>query len=596
MNPRLVVVLLLASVMLHFPSYPADFSFDDQQFVLENTAIRSIPDALAAFGSPFPPEDSGRGLYRPLTAISYALDHQLYVMDAWGFHLTNTLLYALLVLLVARLAFRYSGSIELALVAGLLFSLHPVHTEVVDSVSGRSELLALLFSVASLLCFLTAVSRPTEDRVAWSPRPHAGTTRVLAASVVFYAMACMSKETGVVLPGILAVHVLALGAGANRSDSLARWRRGALLLTPFVVVLASYLALRLAAIGHFAPSEPFLQGVTPIERLLTAGAVYAGYLRLLVLPDVLQVDFYYQSAVGVQRTVSPANVFGVVAIAATIAAGFALLRRAIVSAARDDDSVMGQDVRVLACTLAIFGVFLLPVSHVFDIGALMAERFLFAPSLGFVIGICVAVAMAARRFAPSHLFPRRVAVAALAAICLLAGWRSFERAGEWRSNLRLWESAAAHAEGDARVHSNLGQALLQRKDLARAEVELMRALALDPHYRDALENLAGVYWKTERLAEAAQAYRRVLELDPDDPMIWNDLGVLEVRRGRPAIAVQHFERALRANPGFGLARRNLEQTGQLLREAEAQRVGPPQHARAGRVGAARGRFEASADR
>jgi tetratricopeptide (TPR) repeat protein len=567
LNPRLAVILLLASVLVHFPSHPADFSFDDKDFVQQNASIRSLAEALSSFATPFPPEDARRGLYRPITAISYALDYQLFAMDAWGFHLSNTLLYAAIVLLVARLAFRYSGSVPFALAVGLIFSLHPVHSEAVDSVSGRSELLALLFSLASLLCFLNLVKPDTKPGGEDRPDPR----RALVTSAGFYALACLSKETGVVLPAILSVQFLIFAPRTGATEYGSFWKQGAAWLAPFAFVLLGYFVLRTNAIGHFSASDPILVDVSIAGRILTAGAVFSEYLGLLVFPQILQVDFYYQGAVGIQREFNSTSLVGLLEIALLLAGWSVILwrlsRRSWEGAEEDL-----RDLRIIAVAASVFFVFLLPVSHVFDIGALMAERFLFAPSLGFVLALCAGFSIALRRLSLGADLSRSLATITLIAICLLAGLRSYERAGEWRSDVRLWESAARHIDDDERVHGNLGQAYLKSERFERAEEELKRALALHPEYRDALGNLALLYWETGRFESASHTYHRILALNPEDPMTWNNLGVIEARRKRHARAIEHFEQALRFNPNFALARRNLAHSREMARE-EAERDG-----------------------
>ena len=59
-------------------------------------------------------------------------------------------------------------------------------------------------------------------------------------------------------------------------------------------------SLRMAIVGHFGPSEPVLAGVDLWGRLHTIGAVGLEYFRLLLWPNVLQLDFYYQEVIGIQ--------------------------------------------------------------------------------------------------------------------------------------------------------------------------------------------------------------------------------------------------------------------------------------------------------
>jgi hypothetical protein len=167
----LSVALLCTAI--HWPGDGAQFTYDDREFIERNASIRSPGAALGVFFAPFPPEQPERGLYRPLTNLSYAADYALWENRAQGFHLDNLFVHAGIVLLVYALALAYRPSPLFAGCVALAFALHPVHADAVDSVAGRSELLCLFFALGSLLCFLRALraeAAPDDGarrRIAW---------------------------------------------------------------------------------------------------------------------------------------------------------------------------------------------------------------------------------------------------------------------------------------------------------------------------------------------------------------------------------------------------------------------------------------------
>jgi tetratricopeptide (TPR) repeat protein len=546
----LAALLLAACVLLaHWPGERAEFAFDDRDFIEANQSVRSIEGALAALLAPFPPDQPERGLYRPLTSLSYALDFRIGGGDARAFHRSNVLLYLALVALVYRLALAYGRGSGFALALALLFAAHPVHCDAVDAIAGRSELLALLFSLAALLAFLRARREPRAGaRGAW-----------VALSAAAYALACGSKETGAMLGPVLAVHALALTPAPG-----LRSRRSALLaLAPHAAVLALYLALRFAALGRFSPSDPLLRGL-PIEiRLHNVGSVFLEYLRLLVFPRLLQVDFYYQQAIGIAQGPSARSLAGLALSAAAILAFAALLRGALREAGRE----AAPSPRALAaCALAIFLGFLFPVSHAVEIGALLAERFLLAPSLGFLLLVVLAGAALLERAIAA---PQARRVAAIVLVGVLAGLgelRSAARAAQWRDPVALWASAEQALPQSRAILANLAAAQIARGELDAAAATLERSLALDPGQLETLGSLGNLRMEQGRFEEARTSYERVLSARPDDFVTWSNLGVLETRRGRPADALGYFRRALAINPNYAEARRNLEATERALAE------------------------------
>ncbi len=376
MSGAAAALLLTVSVLVHWPFGIAEFVLDDHDFVVLNASIRSFSGAWDTLLEPFPPDQPERGLYRPVTSLSYAIDYAFSGEDARGYHRTNVALYLVVVLLVYRLALTYLATPSFAVAVALVFSLHPVHTGAVDAIAGRSELLALLFGLTSILLFLRAV------RSAGSP------LWALGGSLLAYALAGLSKETGVVLPGVLAFHVLLFHPPRAKGDQ-ARRDRALRFLAPFAFVLAAYLALRLSVLGRFSPELMALDGEPLVVRLLTMGSVFFENLRLLVYPSVLHVDYYYHDTIGIVSEPSARAILGLAAAALCLA----LLAAALVRHLRGAPEEAQGDARTRAVailSLATFAIFLFPVSHVFNINAILAERFLLAPSLGFILLVVLA--------------------------------------------------------------------------------------------------------------------------------------------------------------------------------------------------------------
>jgi len=547
-------LLLTASVLVHWPFGVAEFVLDDHDFVVLNASIRSLSGAWGALLEPFPPDQPERGLYRPVTSLSYAIDHAFSGEDARGYHRTNVALYLVVVLLVYRLALTYLASPSFAVAVALVFSLHPVHTEAVDAIAGRSELLALMFGLASILLFLRAV-RSTGSPI-WA----------LGGSLLAYALAGLSKEAGVVLPGILAFHVLLFHPPRAKGDQ-ARRDRALRFLAPFAVILAAYLALRFSVLGRFSPELTALADQPLVVRLLTMGTVFVENLRLLVYPSVLQVDYYYHDTIGIVSKPSAQAILGLAAAALCLA----LLAAALVRHLRGAPEEAQGDARIRAVAIlsvATFTIFLFPVSHVLNIDAILAERFLLAPSLGFILLVVLAARQLLRRGVPDLRQRRLVCVLILGAFAALGGWRSAVRAAEWRDSVLLWKVTARAIPENSSVHSDLGGAYIQRGEYTLAQAALERALELDPQNVLAISNLGTVQLQLGDNEGAAATYRRILEKHPGDFISWNNLGIAEARRSRHTMALQLYERAIQINPNFVPVYNNLRASQQAIANAQ----------------------------
>ena len=172
-----------------------------------------------------------------------------------GSHLAfvANLVFGGLILLVYALASAMFGAASAtAPIAALLFAVHPVHTEAVDTISGRSELLALGLSLASLLVFLRATPAGSPQR-----------RKAAAASAVLYALGCGAKETAVLLPAVLVLHLLARDGAPRGAIAFARDAFDRVSL--HVGVACLYLALRLHVLGALGPANPVLRCTAPYQ-------------------------------------------------------------------------------------------------------------------------------------------------------------------------------------------------------------------------------------------------------------------------------------------------------------------------------------------
>jgi protein O-mannosyl-transferase len=425
------LAVALVAALTYANALANQFSLDDQWIVLENPLVHSLSGLWRAFGAPYWPNGLV-GQYRPLVIASFALDWAVGHGGGWAFHLVNVGWHVAATLLVLRLARHVLPEVG-AVAAAMLFAVHPVHVEAVSSVVGRSELMAAVFVLAAVLAH------------------RAGQRRAIA----WYALALLSKESGIVFLGLAVVHDLLL------TDD-KRSRRT--LYLGYVAVIAAYACL-LAWVFRGGktvevPSVVWI-GATPIERYLTMLRVVPEYVRLMVWPWNLAIDYTPQTLVLV-KTVTPMVILGVAILLATAGLIAFTWRRA----------------PVVAAGILWFAVAMSPVSNVFfAAGIVLAERTFYLPSVGGVLVIGWVVAEVARR-AWSRETARAALVGGLAGIVLLFGLRSWVRTPTWHDNKSLalaWVSTQPEAY---RSHDYASMVLSRVNDWAGSAREAAQARAL----------------------------------------------------------------------------------------------------------------------
>src|SRR3972149_5394530 len=220
-----VVVLLAIGLYAHTVGF--GWVYDDEIEVVANVYIRSLASIPEMFTTT---AWAGAGvetyLYRPLPLVTYAVNHALFGLAPWSYHLVNVLLHALASVFVFRLARSWRLSMTAAGIAAVLFAVHPLHVEVVASVFGRKDLLAAGLTLGMMLSHRSAVAR-------------GGAWRVVLP-ILAYGGALLSKEVGAVgVALVLAQDWLAPAERDGRSP--ARDRRLLGLYLAYVLVLLAYL-------------------------------------------------------------------------------------------------------------------------------------------------------------------------------------------------------------------------------------------------------------------------------------------------------------------------------------------------------------------
>lgn len=245
-RPLLIVaalgLLLLPFVVLH-DYRGAGFVADDLHF--STADINLSPGRLLGteWGHAVVPGTVG---YRPLVLLSYAVDQRLSGRDPGGYRLTNYLAHSAVSVMLAALAWSFSGLPAVGLLAGLLFAVHPIHHENVLWISGRTHVLAALFVLMALWWVQTAGTRPR-------------LRQNLVGSALF-ALAIGSYEPTLVLP----VALLAVACWNVSGHDRGRAAAGIRVVLPYVVVLAAYLLFRWV---HLATPASDLNAFT-VERII----------------------------------------------------------------------------------------------------------------------------------------------------------------------------------------------------------------------------------------------------------------------------------------------------------------------------------------
>ncbi len=492
---RAFILCLVLVAVCYANSIPNAFILDDILIVGANERIRHIDPVHFLFQS-YWGDLNHAGIYRPLTIFTFSLEYPIWKVWASGFRITNLILHAVNGWLVFLLARGILGSPGAALAAAVVYVIHPVQTEAVVSIVGRSELLAAGLFFAAWLAF--------RKRRTW-----------LAA--LAYFLAALAKESAIAFPAV-AMLEMALSDGGIRKivDS---WRR-------FVVLAATgvaYLSLRFHVLGGLGipASGQYLNGtLTWLQRAMTSGRVFLQYVRLLFAPSRIASDYDFNS-VPVAGIRDWDAWIGLALVASVLALALFVARKR----------------PAISLGILFFFIALLPVSNwIMPIALLMAERFLYTPIFGFALLAGLTWAGIHDRGARRLIAGGFIAVAAL--LCISHNY-------VWQDTLTFHENAVRVVPNNARARLGYGFALLRVDKVPEAKEQFEAGLRILPDSAPLLAGLASTMMRLDGNCDRVRPLvAQALTVDSGQ---WHSLWVLGdcfMMEGKPEEAEKSYQLAI----------------------------------------------------
>jgi Flp pilus assembly protein TadD len=467
----------------------AFLNFDDDLYVTENAHVRAglTWDTVRwAFSS------AETGHYHPLTWLSHALDVEWFGLEAGAHHRTGLLLHgvgtALCFLAWRRLGIRF----EVAALAGALFAVHPLRLESVAWVATRKDVLSGVVFFLALLAWASWLER----RQPWR----------LALTTALFAVALLAKPTVLPLPLLLLV--------LDRWP-LARTERLAtrvLEKAPLFVVAAVFAVVAVVS-QRGAGTMPSVDAISVGDRFANASVALVTNVGRLLWP--VEVSLFHPLR-PLPVGLGVACALGLVAVTGW--------------AARARSSV--------AMAWWWFLLLLLPVSGLVQIGGqLVADRWLYLPLSGVVVGLASAVS-----------WPRLGLLASGAGLVVACVGLTRHHLPHYASSEAAFRHALEVEPDNFLAHTNLGFALEARGAEQEAQRHFEEAVRLNPTWPTAQNNLGNALARRGRLAEAEAAFRKAVERQPDLALARTNLALALSLQGRAAEAVPHAVEGARLRP------------------------------------------------
>jgi len=552
------LLLAVIAFVLYLNTLGHDYTHDDFSVIKENTVVTQGPGAIPTILSStyrYGYQGMNDGTYRPLSLIMFAIEWS-FAPDSPGLgHFINVLLYALTAWLLFSLLVKLMKNYNMIIpfITTLLFIVHPLHSEVVASIKSRDEIMCFL------LCLLVL-------RYVFIYMEEKKTSQLVIAALCFF-LALLSKETAITMLAIIPLTIFFF-SGNDLSKSL---KTTAAFLIPAVI----FLAIRAKIIGGgdgnaIAMADNVIAGAPNIVvRMSTAFHVLGQYIKLLIFPVPMLSDY----SLNVIPLVKFSDLFSIGGLLFHVGIGIYAIKKFM------SKDIVAYAILFYLVTLALFS------NVIILIGATMAERFIYFPSLGY----CLAIAVLLGRLTKTDMkegfsdaaimFKANIKLFAIVGTAGLAySFMTVDRNADWKNNYTLYSKDVVTGKESYRMHYYYGRTLI--KDIAPAEAdtnkrkllfdegiaEMKEAIRILPTYSDAHSQLGVAYTRINRFDKAIESYEAGIKLNPNDAIGINNMASVFFSQGRMGDAINAYNNVIRLNPRYVDAYVNLGSCYGTLKE------------------------------
>ncbi len=509
-------IVFTCAVLVYLSSLPNQFAFDDEIIIAKNPLIYSLDNIGEIFVLDYwkglNESTNESGIYRPLTLVSYALNHACHELNPFGYHLVNVVLHAINSLIVFFLSLNFFSAKQrtAAFLTGVFFALHPIHTEAVANVVGRAELLYTFFYLAAWQLHIKLKTfRP--DREIWG----------IAGVILLLLLSFFSKEMSITFIGTVILFDFMFKNDAGFANLIrTRWKYYivyAVLTIAFLLFRFSLVSLSLVVY----PIENYLVMLDAPYRVLNAlHIIFFKYAVLLLFPYKLSPD-YSHKAIHILSLLS--DIRSVLTIILSIIACLVLIWSY-------------RKLPIIFFAMMLIAITLSPVTNIAKtIGTIMAERLLYLPSLGFCILLAWFIVICRQN-------KRLLYVGLILNSLILIGYsaRTVTRNLDWYNNQRLFTKALEVVPNSAKVHNSMATVYVNQGQYAAGIAEYKKAIAIDQRYLDPYFGLGKVYGYFGRYNEAIKYLKHVVEGNSDFNDAYSFLAAAYYYNGNQTAAIANY--------------------------------------------------------
>lgn len=500
-----IFLLFIVTLLTYLPSFWNQFVWDDEQFIYKNQYVLNFQVDKIFSQNTIAGAGQQSDYFRPLTTLSFAIDHAIWGLTPFGFHLTNTLLhigagiFLYLILTELRLSEKKNKlNSDLSFWISLIFLIHPIQTEAVVYMNSRGDSLFAFLGMTSLYLF-TLIFRKEKLKAL---NLDINKFELAISSLFLYFGTILSKEIGIMVTGLFFLIFLVQLIKMHQF----KWKKYMYFiksqLSAFITTLASfavavfYMILR-STIWNFGDTYNLYHGQNEytsslLIRLLTFSKINFIYFKLLLFPYPLHME-RDTALVKSLLTIWP----------------WLLIALLIFLIAIGAYQIIKKHNPWILFGLIWFYIGLVPVSGIIPINGLLYEHWLYIPMIGFYIVIYQLIQLFIKIF-KTKIHPKLI-LTLLILLTSIYSALTIRQNWFWRTPISFYNYQLQYSTS-ARMLNNLAMAYSEKAEHQKAIEYYQKAIDFSDIYPQTHYNLGNTYVQTGELEKAEQEFETTLQM------------------------------------------------------------------------------------
>jgi len=489
-KPKFILAILILCAVVYANSISGGFISDDIATIRDNPNISSFSSVHS------------------LADLANWTSYKISGLNTSSYHIINIILHGICSILVFFILSSFFGSWA-AFLATLLFACHPIHTETVTWISGKTYSLSAALILASFILYRRATR---EDKL----KPLA---------YIFSVILCDPFHTHWYV-GLYPLMIITYDVIFGKVKK--HWKYW----IPYILIVTAWIIKESVAISDRIEilRTPLIIGTNnPIYKFAYS---FFAHLQLLLWPA--QLTLYHEPARITQQLLF-------VELFVLFIALFFLPR-------------LFKRSKKLFFGLGIFVLFLAPTYSPVLISWTLAERYLYIPSIGFFMLIAFLI----KKYSQT---PKAKNIVLIVVMLLIGVFsiRTIIRNQDWKDRATFWQATVKVSPESSKAHNNMGDIYSIEGDLEMAAWSFRHATELNPNYAEGFHNLGFTYTKTKQYDKAIKYYKKAISLDPTLLQSYQNLSAIYLSRGETGLAKKYLQEALRLAPTDADITKNIKE-------------------------------------